>query len=268
MMRRRAALALAVAAASCGDDSGFPDARVDGPPARGTISLSWTISDGDRVLTCDDVGSTTVGIAIIPDMQPFGSNDILSCTSGQGTSRPIDPGKYDFVITLVGRAGTLASKSIDDKDVASGQDTPLGAIAFEVDATGGLKFRIGTGTAANCTPAGAGMTATTLELRDPAGTCVPATFAIAAGASAPAATYASTCAGAAPVGPCIEADQDVTATGLASGRHQLVLEGRIGAAPCWKRNASIRIPAGGAELAAGTVAMVYDDAQAGCPPRP
>jgi hypothetical protein len=145
----------------------------------------------------------------------------------------------------------------------SNAETAVEPIAFDVDATGGLRGRVAAfGVAANCAeaPGGAGIDGVTLRLRTAGGTCVPTTFTIAAGATRPAATFADDCAAPEPAA-CIDADQDIIVSGAASGRYRLAVEGRVGAAACWAASPAVRIPAGGAEVPIGTVNLLRSTAE-------
>jgi hypothetical protein len=268
-MLRRLAL-LAALTASCGDDSGLPDARViDGPPDAGTLSLSWTLADGGTAVTCDQVGAVTVTLSILPMNAPSGFTEPFTCGSARGTSGPIAPGQYTVTISLAGAAGTVATVPARTVTVTSGQDTSLGAVAFEVDATGGLRFLIDAdGVTSNCgaAPGGAAIEATHLELRTLDEVCVPTTFAIAAGATRPAGTYVSDCGTPTPA-PCLDEDQIVSVAQAASGRFRLVAQGLIDGTACWEGTPFVRVPAGGATGPLLDVSLVRTGA-AGCPAPP
>jgi hypothetical protein len=268
-MLRRLAL-LAALTASCGDDSGLPDARViDGPPAGGTVSLSWTLADGGSPVTCDQVGAVTVTLSILPKDAPSGFTETFTCGSARGTSDVLAAGAYTVTVTLVGATGTLATAPARPVTVTSGQDTALGAIAFEVNATGGLRFITdAAGVTSNCgaAPAGAGITAMHLELRTLDEECIPTTFAIAAGATTPAGSFVSDCGTPAPAA-CLAEDQIISVASTASGRLQLVVQGLIDGRACWEGSPFVRVPAGGATGPLGNVSLVRTNL-AGCPAAP
>lgn len=254
--------------AACGDDTGPPDARqFDGAPANGTVSLTWTIADQGNPLTCSGVGATVVSLTLIPTDQPFGTTDVISCSAGMGASRPVPPDEYNVTASL----GGVAAESVEFRDVViePGEDTPIGAAAFEVDAVGGFLFRIVAGGQGNCTPpasGGAGIDAMELELQSIGGGCVPVTFDIAAGATLPAATFTSTCP-ATGQAPCIAQDQDVSvAPTLQTGSYRLTIVGRIGPDPCWSRTGQFDVPAGGEIENLPQQNLLHNDGLAACNP--
>jgi hypothetical protein len=249
MLRASWLLPLALCAA-CGDDaSPFDAARYDAEIPNGSLSLTWSITDDGVDKTCTQIGATTVTLSIVPDDQPFGTTDVLSCTSGSGTIDDIVPGRYDVTVTMAGTAGMLGDEvSFPDVDVAPDADTPLGNAAFEVDAEGGFAFQVVAGGTGNCTPAGsggAGIDAMQFELEDQLGTCVEATFQIAAGASLPASEYTTSCTAPAPH-VCVAQDQEISvAPTMPSGQYTMQITGFIGGLACWSRNPLFNIPAGG-----------------------
>ena len=260
-------LASALALPACSDDVGLPDARPAVDAAiPGQIALTWSLSHGGAPQTCASVGATSVSADLIPHGAAFGDVDAWSCASGMGTTRDLEPGLYDLRVSVSG-GGTLDGPVIiTDVMVKPGQVATTPPVMFDVDPTGTLTFKITTPTMGNCTDLaamGAGITATTIELRDSAGACVPTTFAIAAGATQPAGSYTSTCAGASY--GCIAADQDVTATAVAAGQHSLVITGAIGAAPCWKRTSAFAQRAGGLTTTLNPQALAIDPLVPGCP---
>jgi hypothetical protein len=117
------------------------------------------------------------------------------------------------------------------------------------------------GVAGNCAaaPGGAGLDALTLRLRNTAGACVPATFAIAAGAALPASTYADDCGTPTPAA-CVDADQDIAVAGIASGRYRLSAEGFVDGTACWVTSPTVRVPAAAAEAMLGTLNLVRSSA--------
>ena len=266
-MRLVRALVLFSLVAACSDDVGLPDARptIDAA-APGQISVSWTLAHGGGPQTCASVGATSVSADVVPVGAAFGESESWSCASGMGTTGMLAPGRYDLRLSVTG-GGTLdGPEYLRDIEVRPGQVTAAGAVAFDVEPSGTLRFRITTPTMGNCTDLaqmGAGITATTIELRDAAGACVPTTFAIAAGATQPAGSYTSDCAGASY--GCIAGDQDISATMVAAGQRSMVMTGAIGAAPCWKRTASFAQRAGGLTTTLNPQALALDPLVAGCP---
>ncbi len=268
--RAMRSLALVVASlavvAACSDDVGLPDARpaIDAA-APGQIALTWSLNHAGLPQTCASVGATGVAVDIVPVGSLFGEVDGWSCASGMGTTRALEPGRYDLRITVSG-GGTLDGPIIRlGVEVRPGQVTTIEPIVFDVEPSGAVTFRITTPAGDNCAaaPAGAGITAMRVELRDAAGTCVPTTFAIAAGATLPAGSYASDCAGA--TAPCIAADQVITANEVPAGQRTLALVGLIGAAPCWTRTSQYAQRAGGLTTMLNPQELVLATGVPGCP---
>lgn len=255
--------------AACGDDaSPFDAGTYDAELPAGSVSLTWSIADDGAPKTCSEVAATTVTLAIVPDDQPFGTTDVLSCSSGEGQIEDIAPGVYDITVTLAGTGGMLGEAVVyPNVTVAAGQDTPLGDAAFDVDAEGGFRFLISAGGQGNCTPTGdggAGIDAMAIVLTR-AGACVEATFDIAAGASLPATTYTTSCTAPAP-GPCIAQDQEVSvAPVLPAGQYQMTITGQVGGLACWTRNPLFNVPAGGAVTQLPTQNLTQTGT-VGCPP--
>lgn len=263
MRRVACVISIALAAAACGTNEGPPDARViDGPPPGGTVTFTWTIhSDTGGTLACSDISAQSVSIAILNEAAGFGTNDLFSCGSGTGTTSPLAPGKYTLTIELDGGAGALATpQKVMHVVVESGKDTALGNIDFTVDAHGGLKMTlVAQGATSNCGAGGAGIDNTTLQLQTASGTCIPATFMIAAGAGTQASTYVSDC-NTLPAHACIEKDQQITVTGLPSGQLKLLVVGDVGGRACWSGVDFLTVPAMQQVKDYGAVPIGYDNA--------
>ncbi len=237
-----------LAGAGCSNDVALTDARPQIDAAiRGQIALSWSLAHGGGPLTCADVAATTVTVDIVHDGDAFGVVDTFACDSAMGTSRMVGPGLYHLRLSVSGTGGTLdGPHAVRDQTVPPGGVVTAPAVAFDVDPSGGLRFKVTTPTTGNCAATaggGAGITAMRIELRDHTGACVPASFAVAAGATVPAGTYASDCVGS--TYACIDGDQDVAVTGLRSGSYSMVMTGSVGAAACWRRQPNAVVPAAG-----------------------
>ena len=254
--------------AACSDDAGIPDARPSIDAAvPGRLALSWTIGHDGVPLTCSQIEASSVTFEIIQVGAAFGVVDSLGCASGMGTSRDLTPGLYDVRITLDGAGGMLdGPEARRNVKVEPGQEVALEPIAFDVDPHGDLQFRIADAAAGgSCAEAGQGgadIATMAIELRDGAGTCVPTTFMIAAGATAPAATYVSDCAGA--THGCIAADQDIRASGVTAGAHALVITGNVATAPCWKRTTTFRVRSAGLLTTLSPIQLMRDPTVPGC----
>ncbi|MCB9563556.1 MAG: hypothetical protein H6708_24425 [Kofleriaceae bacterium] len=259
------ALGLLAGVAGCGNDnsSPFDAARYDAEIPRGGLGLTWTIADGTVAKTCAEVGALTVTLTIVPNDQPFGTTDVLSCGPGMGEVGNLAPGLYDVTATLAGAAGDLGEPvRFLDVEVAASQTTALGEAAFDVPAQGGFTFKLSAGGMPTCTTAG--ITGVQLELRDGAG-CVPAAFDIAAGAVEPAGTYTTDCTTPAPYA-CIAEDQVVSTAGLATGSYTMTITGFVGADACWSRSPQFGVPAGDHVTQLPTQNLTLDSGNPACVP--
>lgn len=269
-----AALALGF---GCGDEKASADAAIvyDAQPQTGTLSLTWSLTDGTNALTCADVGSSvSVRISATPTIGGFGQVDAFNCESGSGTSRPIAVGNYRVTIELRVSNGELATPVIvNNVDVTVGADTALDPVSFTVNPRGNFTFNVATeATGDNCAapPTGGGVSEISIEFRDSAGGCSPATFEVAAGAGQPAGTYTTTCPAGAPFsiasGCGVEKDQTITVTGVRSGTHTMVISANKGALQCWKRSPQFIVPANDLTLSMGTQVLMLDSLVPGCDP--
>ena len=252
-----AASLIGAAIAACGSNAGPPDSS-----APGTFSATWAMHSGSRAVSCAEISALSVTFTIKDP--PFTAVDSVSCASGMGKTRMLGPGHYDVTVELDGASGPIAPvKDFPNAVLVAMQDNPLGLVDFQVDATGGLTFTLAaTGQTTNCA-GGAGIDATTLQVRGATNACEPATFMIAAGASNPASAYTSDC-NSLPAGPCIEQDQTITVTGINSGTAKILVGGDVGGKTCWTANAQESVPAMSAVHDAGAIALGYD--HTACPP--
>lgn len=234
---------IGAAALGCSGGSGLPDAAVaDAPPPTGRFSVGWTIADGERVLTCDEVGALVMSVEVTSPSLGAGYVEAFTCGTGTGTSRFLPVGVYDLAFELVGRSGSLGI--LPDQRVVVTEDdvVPAAALRYPVKAQGQVDGRLFAGATANCAATGgAQITALSLVMERQGGACVPTTFAIGAGATNPATTYTSTCAATPPTAPCIERDQAITAT-VGSGSYVVRVRGAVGAAPCWSADQLADVP--------------------------
>ena len=136
-MKRTLLLALLAVSACGGDDAPSADASTD-PDAnvpRGTMSLSFSITQGGEDATCADVGATTVVVSWIDPDEGAGMNDISNCTAGEFTTIEINPGTYNVDIDLVDVAATSLLEDPIEQDgveVQANDDTALDAVVFEL----------------------------------------------------------------------------------------------------------------------------------------
>lgn len=234
-------LALLVGVASCSGGVGLPDAGVpDAPAASGRFTVAWTLADGARVLTCEDVGAQLLTVTVTGPAIGGGYAEAFTCANGVGTSKELPVGVVDLTFELVGRSGSLSTPPAQRLTIPRDGTVTAAPLALQLQAQGGLNARLVAGPTSNCAVAGANLTALSLVL-EKGGACVPATFAIAAAGGRPASTYVSTCAVPAPTTVCVERDQAVTTT-VGSGSYVVRVRGFQGAAPCWIADQLADIP--------------------------
>lgn len=240
---------------ACGSGGGFPDAPGrDGPPANGTFSLAWSLTDTNGgPLTCDRIGAQEVTVLAHNRAFEGGLTEVFSCSTGSGTSEGLVPGTYDLQFELDGASGALATAPPQlGVMIPSGGTAQLAPLTFAVDATGALALNLSTGKpGGNCgatSAMGAGITGTTITLVHASdGACAPITLQVSAGASGTAGTYTINCTTPMTTG-CLEADQTLTAAGVPSDNYTIHVTGLVGASACWTNNDSIQVPALGKTL--------------------
>ncbi len=129
-------LLLALGAAACGgDDEPAADANTtpDARPPRGTLSLSWTITDGGDPATCADVGASQVTIELVRQGEGAGIPDSFNCTAGEAMTIEIAVGTYDVDVDLVDAslASLLDAKVMQNGvEVTENNDTALDPVVF------------------------------------------------------------------------------------------------------------------------------------------
>jgi hypothetical protein len=244
--------------AACGSGGGFPDARpIDAAIPGGTITLDWSVIDlGSQPVACDKIDAVSVTVLAHNRAFDGGLTQVFTCSTGTGTSQPMIPGTYDFDFELDAAAGTLPNNTIQlataasqhTIEITSGGNVRLSPIVFQLAATGGLSLALNSGkSGGNCGLAaanGAGITSTTITLVHSSDqSCEPRTLSISASAitGAPASTYTVNCA-TPMVGPCIETDQAITASGVPADAYTIHVRGMVGAAACWSNNDGLQVP--------------------------
>lgn len=241
---------------------------IDASTASGTFSLAWAVTNtGGATISCDSIGASTVQVAVHNINVLGGTNQVFSCSALKGKSPALPVGTYEMQFQLVGLIGQLATAPEQRNiEIEQNTDTPITPLTFAVDATGNLKLTISSGKGAgNCAaaPGGAGLTATSIQVTDAStNACVPMAFTIGAGATQPATTYNATCPAATP-GPCIDSDQQVTATGIASGNYTIHVAGAVNAATCYLNNDSLPVPPLGHDLTR-TLNLAFQTGTPGC----
>jgi hypothetical protein len=132
-----AVLLAALAAACGGDDAPSADASTepDANVPRGTMSLTFTITQGGEAATCEDVGGQFVVLSFIKPNEGAGANATGNCSAGEITTQEINPGTYNVDIDLVG-AGAVSlldePYEQDGVEVQANDDTALDPVIFEL----------------------------------------------------------------------------------------------------------------------------------------
>ncbi|HEY4175629.1 MAG TPA: hypothetical protein VGM90_02295 [Kofleriaceae bacterium] len=256
------ASALAGALCACGSGGGFPDAApVEGPPPNGTVSVKWTVTDATGgPVTCDSIGAQAVTLVMHNKAVSGGSTEVFVCGTGQGTTPGYAPGTYDISFELSGPGGTIKTAPVQTIDIKSNQNAELAPISFAVDASGGLDLTLtALGSASNCT-GGAAITGTKITLTKNSDlSCAalaaggPVVLAISAGSSGGTAqSYTVNCTTPAVTTSCLQADQHLTVSGVASGSYTVhVRATTANAAECYVNDDSITVKALGATTTTG-----------------
>ena len=130
-------LVLAVAAACGGDDEPAADANTtpDARPPRGTMSLTWSITEGGGASDCAAVGASQVTIEFVRQGEGAGNADTFNCTAGQAMTIEISVGTYDVDVDLVDASlqSLLDAKVMQNGvEVTENNDTALDPIVFEL----------------------------------------------------------------------------------------------------------------------------------------
>ncbi len=240
--------------AACGGGGGFPDAPpIDMPPPLGTFNLAWTVKDtAGNPITCDQIGAQAVTVLTRNRAIQGGSTEVFTCATLMGGSQGLIPGTYDMDFELGGVGGAVGTGIIATSPkqmgivIQSGANVTLMPLAFSVNATGGIKLNLSANKpGGNCGSVGnngAGITGVTLTLQHTSGgACEPVMFTIAPNATLPGGSYTVNCTSPT-VAPCIEADQQLSVTGVPSDGYQLHVRGKVATANCWTNDDTLPVP--------------------------
>jgi hypothetical protein len=229
----------------------------------------WTVVDmSGNPVSCDQVSASAVTIATHNLAVQGGATEVFVCSTGMGTSQAQDPGTYEMSFELNSTFGTLATSPQQTGIVLrSGETTEIMPLQFTVDPHGALAVHVDAGkSGGNCAPAantGAGITTMTITLEHTATTaCEPVTLMIGAGATQPARMYTINCA-TPMVSPCIETDQEITATAVPSDGYTIHIRGNVGGATCWKNDDQLPVPPNGMTLTR-TLNLGFSTGTPGC----
>ena len=235
--------------ASCGGGGGFPDAPpADSSGPTGTFSVSWTVTDqNSQPITCDRIAGQTMTVLAHNLAFEGGTPEVFACSTGMGMSQGLTPGNYDMNFELAGTFGMLA-RGVAQGPIAikANSNVELAPVAFSVEALGGVALKLATGKpGGNCGTQqnmGAGIDQVSITLNHNSdGTCEPITLTIADGATQLGGTYTINCT--TPVlRACIEADQTITATSVASDAYTIRIRGFNQGKQCYLNMDTIQVP--------------------------
>ncbi len=216
-------------------------------PARGSISVAWSITGADqKPATCDQVGASTVVLRL---RTRAGDVSVASfaCGRSPGTTEVVaGPYEVAFELHAIDGATLAAAPGQSAVAVSAGQVTTLAPVVFALDAKGILAIAIATPpNASNCkAPAdGAGITGNTITLEHSFGSCAPVTFSRTRGGT-PTGTYTVNC-GSPETASCIEKDETLTVPSMAPGAYVIRIRSAIGGAKnCWNLDGVLEVPPG------------------------
>jgi hypothetical protein len=234
-----AALALASTAAcnSCGPDGA----------ARGSASITWSITALGGIATCARAGATSVSLALHSRGSADEARFEFPCTDSQATTPPITAGPYEATLTLRASDGATLAVGPTQAAVAigAGQVTTLAPVVFAVEG-GRLLVSLSTvATSANCTSreqGGAGTTGNTISLVNAGGGCAAVPFTRLRGTTR-IGEYMVNCSSP-QIATCIERDETLVADGLRPGPYVITVGALIGAARCSSEVDVLSVPAG------------------------
>lgn len=212
-------------------------------PSPGKFSLDWSVVDtAQRPLACERIDGVAMTVVTRNLAIDGGNTQIFTCSTGMGSSEPLVAGTYKLDFELASPAFGLLATAPEQAAVVvePGGNTQLEPVVFQVDATGALALTLSAGAGGNC----AAMDTLSIALTHASdGACEPIVLSVAAGATSgkPASSYTINCAAPTDV-PCIESDQLITATGVASDQYTIRLRGKKGATLCRTNDDTIRVP--------------------------
>jgi hypothetical protein len=238
--------------AACGGGEGFPDAKLIDAAPTGMFSATWSVVDqNNQPVSCESIAAQTMTVLAHNKSFDGGSSQIFTCGTGMGTSQAVIAGDYDFGFELGGTFGDangVLARATGQTNIAipAGVTTALAPLTFQVQATGAVELKLASNVAGgNCAaaPGGAGIANVTITMNHTTGgACAPISLTISDGASQTGGSYMIDCTTPMTFG-CIESDQTITATGVASDGYTIHVKGLNSAAtPCWINDDAIQVP--------------------------
>ncbi|NVB80234.1 MAG: hypothetical protein HOV81_17705 [Kofleriaceae bacterium] len=212
-------------------------------PLPGKFSLQWSVVDtAQKALSCDRIDGVTMTVLARNLAVDGGNTYPFSCSTGMGESELLVAGTYKLDFELGSAAFGLLATAPQQSSVViePGKVTQLEPVVFQVEATGALALNLSAGAGGNC----AAMDTISIALTHASdGACEPIVLSVGAGATSgkPASTYTINCAAPTDV-PCIETDQLITATAVASDQYTIRLRGKKAGTLCRTNDDTIRVP--------------------------
>jgi hypothetical protein len=234
---------------ACGGGGGFPDAPPpDSAGPTGTFSVSWAVNDqNNQPISCDRIAAQTMTVLAHNLAFEGGATQIFTCSTGMGTSQGLAPGNYEMNFELAGTFGLLAQAAKQSPvALAANNNVELMPVTFTVEAFGSVALKLATGKpGGNCGPAnggGAGIDQVSITLtHNSDSSCEPITLTITDGATQTGGSYTINCTTPMLRG-CIEADQVITASGVASDSYTIRIRGMVSGKACWLNMDTIQVP--------------------------
>jgi len=209
-----------------------------GVPARGSVSLTWSIFDAlnGQPATCATVSAASVSLQLTSQAANGGSVTLsLPCARGTGTGG-LAVGTYGVVPQLVAADGTVLATAPDQTaTITAGQTAALVPALFAASTRSGffaVSLSTGIAGATNCQSGGAGITGVAMSLEHSGSGCAPKTLIRSRGATQLGTCDANNCSSPS-VTSCIEADEVLTAGDLKPGPYTLRVRAKKGALDCW-----------------------------------
>jgi len=214
------------------------------PPLQGAASLAWTVTNTSaQPIACAHVGALTASLLL--HSASTGDTELpFPCAAGAVTTPLVDAGTYDATLMLRAAGGALvaAGPTQPSLTIIAGQITALAPVVFALDPQGPMILSLAAiGTHGNCA-GGAGITGNRVTIAHAGGGCAPFTLTRMRGGVA-VGTYVVVCSSP-QIATCIETDETLSVTGVASGPYVVSAAGLIGPIGCWSTNEAVEVAAG------------------------
>jgi hypothetical protein len=123
-----------MAGLGCGGGGGTVVVPATPPTVQDNFFVTWEIQSGTvGPLTCEEVGATTVDMDIVNVDTGARFVDSFDCRAYQGTSGPVDVGRFDVLVNLTDPSGGVISQTdIGTENVSMAGTIDLGHVIFTV----------------------------------------------------------------------------------------------------------------------------------------